>query len=181
MRVATLSLLLYALMCFDELAQSSQSIKQATSLFLSFGLIVLSAWLYRWWSVSYMLPGGLVYSIFPLCTPASLPASLVINALPTLLMAPFGFAMIRWVGISTELEQNQTVKTWRVIILGGFKASVLTFLFTSAAQEIKSGRPLLDIASQKLNDFPLVFVTEMLGLVTFMFVVMLILKLTRNV
>lgn len=177
---AVASVLLFSFICFDDFLQRSQVITSSASLFFSFGLIVVVAWLYRWWSTFYLLPGALLYEVYPVCMLGNLPVSQGLSALPALLVAPIGFAMIRWVGIETEIGKNHSVKIWRLILLGGVKTSIFAFLAKSAIEKLESWVPILDVASQELNAFPLVFMTEMAGLVTFMFVVMLVLKLTRK-
>lgn len=177
LRAVALSALLCVLLFTDGLMQASAG--AAVNLFLSFGFIVVAAWLYRWPTVFYAAPGIVLYTALADSSALLQPDALALGAITAAIFAPFSFGMMRWAGISVEPDFTNQTRVWKVMLLGGVKTSVFAFIARAVVQTFTGIVPLVEKQVGILNNFPMTFTTEMLGLMTFMFGTLLVLKFTR--
>lgn len=145
-------------------------------LFLVHGISVFAAWLYRWWAIVYVLPGILLAIVlFPVASssPHLMDAPWLIS-ISSLITAPLAFGMMDWAGINEKPSQRLDRRSWRVLVLGGLKASLFGFLlrsvFVSNTQDVQV-LPLQAIRSIS---------AEMLGLCVCVFALMLMFRYIRG-
>ena len=103
---------------------------------LSFGLIVLAAWLYGWRSIPYLLPGIALQAILEGYAPAEILSSADGHALMVTLCAPFAFTTMRWAGIDTEVDLTGGRRVWKIILLAGVKASAFALILRSLLDDL---------------------------------------------
>lgn len=99
-------------------------------IFLPHGVRVLSAWLFRWRAVPYLLPGVLAGHLFnygPVMTP-----QLFLGMVVGLVCAPLAFALMDRIGLAFRPGASQRTH-WRDIVLTGAVASVFNSVLTSLA------------------------------------------------
>lgn len=141
--------------------------------FLTFGLIVLAAWLYRWLSILYLLPGLLLFEL--LVSPASAePGDTLRLALHVTLAAPFAFATMDWAGINTHVSGKGTPRAWRIILLAGIKASIFGLVLRSMLDAL----PWLQ--APRIAGVAAVITWQMVGLLLFMMALLLLLRASRS-
>lgn len=136
---------------------------------------VFAAWMYKWWAIPYAAPGIILASlIFPGGSQLGLVEEAWVVSLSSLTMAPLGFAMMDWAGINENPTQRLNQKAWRVLVLGGFKASFFGFLLRSAIFNLTHEMQLTAVEGVRS------IASEMAGLVFGLVVLMAAFRLMRG-
>ena len=178
-RTATLSSLAFLLMAASTVLHLNGESFGSPVIFCAFGLIVVAAWLYGAASILYIAPGLLLFDLIMVEPGDFWISGLTSSALFALVCAPFSFATMRWAGISTSAELSSNAKLWRIIILGGIKTSVFGLVLRSLVTSVTAADSAFQTDFLTAIPVSLTFLSEMIGLVAFMLMVTLILKLTR--
>jgi hypothetical protein len=146
-------------------------------IFLMHGVTVIAAWLYRWASVLYIAPGLVIGGLlFGQGLPVLDPTSVWVVAATSLAVAPLGFAMMDWAGIGCSPSQRLDRKCWRVLVLAGLKASFFGYLLRAGLAKLTAAEAVLDAAHAAQT-----MLSEMLGLMTMLVLLMLVFRWSRAV
>lgn len=169
-RAATLSSLLIVLMQMTS-AICSLTDCNGSQMFLSFGMIVVAAWLYGFRIPLYLLPAFIFEFAFQgLSAPHALDTALAHVAIASV-TAPFAFRTMTWAGIDISVDLSGTVRVWRIIVLAGIKASVFALILQGGLHDLGGSFPL-----QLHTAYPKVL-GDMAGLVIFMIGLMFVFRL----
>lgn len=142
--VAVFALTFGVLMTLED--RLAGSFANFTSLiFLPHGVRVLAAWLYRWRSPFYLLPGALTGHLFLYGPTVEL--RLIIGWIAGLTCAPLAFTVLAMLGLDLRLSRQRRTH-WRDLLLVGGVASV----FNSLASAWVHGNPITTMSARFVGD-----------------------------
>ena len=173
MRMATLSGVMVLLLQLHGMACSALDCNREYVI-LGFGLIVLSAWLYGWKSLAYLLPGIALQAVMEGYSGSELLNSADGHALLATICAPFAFTTMRWAGINTEVDLTGGRRVWKIILLAGIKASAFALILRSL---------LTDLFAIESLSFSIAYPTvlsDLAGLTIFMLILIGIFRLMQR-
>lgn len=114
-------------------------------MFLPHGVRVLAAWLYRWRSPFYLIPGALFGHLY--LFGATFDLHLVIGWIAGLTCAPLAFTLMARLGLDLRLSRQRRTH-WRELLLVGGVASV----FNSLVSAWVHGNPVATMSARFVGD-----------------------------